>query len=59
LQPDDQARLVLGPQVHDWLEENFGASDSIRVTARKIDANEIRVTLESAGPDAAADEDIS
>lgn len=59
LQPDDQARLVLGPQVHDWLEENFGASESIRVTARKIDANEIRVTLESAGPDAAADEDIS
>jgi hypothetical protein len=46
LQPDDQARLVLGPQVHDWIEENFSSSDQIQVTARKLDNNEIRVTLE-------------
>lgn len=46
LQPDDQARLVLGPQVHDWLEENFTANDSIRVTARRLENDEIRVTLE-------------
>ena len=48
LQPDDQARLVLGPQVHDWVEENFASSDHIQVTARKLDNNEIRITLESA-----------
>jgi hypothetical protein len=47
LQPDDQARLVLGPQVHDWIEENFSSSDQIQVTARKLDNNEIRITLES------------
>ena len=46
LQPDDQARLVLGPQVHDWIEENFASSDQIQVTARKLDNNEIRITLE-------------
>lgn len=46
LQPDDQARLVLGPQVHDWVEENFASSDQIQVTARKLDNNEIRITLE-------------
>jgi hypothetical protein len=46
LQPDDQARLMLGPQVHDWLEEHFEANDQIRVTARKIDDDEIRVSLE-------------
>lgn len=49
LTPDDQARIVLGQQVHEWLEENFGASDSIRVTARKLDDNEIRITLEPSG----------
>lgn len=46
LQPDDQARLVLGPQVHDWMEENFASSDQIQVTARKLDNDEIRITLE-------------
>jgi hypothetical protein len=46
LQPDDQARLMLGPQVHDWLEEHFEANDKIRVTARKIDEDEIRVSLD-------------
>jgi hypothetical protein len=47
LQPDDQARLMLGSQVHDWLEEHFEANDQIRITARKIDEDEIRVSLES------------
>jgi hypothetical protein len=46
LQPDDQARLMLGSQVHDWLEEHFEADDKIRVTARKIDEDEIRVSLD-------------
>ena len=48
LQPDDQARLVLGPQAHEWLEENFGHSDSIRVVARRLDNDEIRITLDAA-----------
>lgn len=49
LQPDDQARLVLGAPVHEWLEENFANSDSIRVLARRLDNDEIRITLEPAG----------
>lgn len=48
LQPDDQARIVLGPQVHEWLEENFANSESIRVVARRLDNDEIRITLDAA-----------
>ncbi len=47
LQPGDQARLVLGPQAHEWLEENFVYSDSIRVVARRLDNDEIRITLDA------------
>jgi hypothetical protein len=49
LQPDDQARLVLGPQVHEWLEENFANSEVIRIAARRLDNDEIRITLDAAG----------
>ncbi len=49
LQPDDQARFVLGALVHVWLEENFANSDSIRVAARRLDNDEIRITLDAAG----------
>lgn len=45
LQPDDQARIVLGPQVHEWLEENFANSDAIQVSVRRLDNDEIRITL--------------
>jgi hypothetical protein len=48
LQPDDQARLVLGPQVHEWLEENFANSENIRIVARRLDNDEIRITLDAA-----------
>jgi hypothetical protein len=48
LQPDEMARLVLGSQVHEWLEENFANSDSIRVTAQRLDNDEIRITLGAA-----------
>lgn len=48
LQPDDQARIVLGAQVHEWLEENFANSDAIRVMARRLDNDEIRITLDAA-----------
>ncbi len=47
LQPDDQARIVLGPQVHEWLEENFSTSDAIHVSARRLDNDEIRITLDA------------
>ena len=48
LQPDDQARVVLGPQVHEWLEETFANTEAIRVVARRLDNDEIRITLEAA-----------
>lgn len=48
LQPDEMARLVLGSQVHEWLEENFANSDSIRVAAQRLDNDEIRITLGAA-----------
>ncbi len=48
LQPDDMARLVLGSQVHEWLEENYANSDAIRVTAQRLDNDEIRITLGAA-----------
>ena len=48
LQPDDQARVVLGPQVQEWLEETFANSEVIRVVARRLDNDEIRITLEAA-----------
>lgn len=49
LQPDDQARLMLGNQAHEWLEENFSSNDRIVITARKMGDGEIRVTLEPTG----------
>lgn len=49
LQPDEQARIVLGPQVHEWLEENFTNSEAIHVAARRLDNDEIRITLDAAG----------
>ena len=49
LQPDEQARLVLGPQVHEWLEENFSGNDTIHVVARRLENDEIRITLDTAG----------
>ncbi len=48
LQPDDQARIMLGNQAHEWLEENFSSNDRVMVTARKMGDGEVRVTLEAA-----------
>jgi hypothetical protein len=45
LLPDDQARLVLSPAAHDWLEEHFEPGDSIRVQAIKSSDDKITVTL--------------
>lgn len=45
LQPDDQARLVLGPVVHEWLEEHAHPNDRVQVTARRLNDTEIQVSL--------------
>lgn len=48
LVPDDQARIMLGPQVREWLEDHFNPNDKIMVTATKLDNQEIQVTLQPA-----------
>jgi hypothetical protein len=45
LLPNDQARLVLSPAVHLWIEEHFGPNDKIQVTAKKLSDEEIQVSL--------------
>jgi hypothetical protein len=45
LLPDDQARLVLSPAVHEWLEDNYASQDHIHITARKIGDDEIQISL--------------
>jgi hypothetical protein len=45
LVPSDQARIVLSPPVHDWLEENAHADDQIQITAIKVDKQNIEITL--------------
>jgi hypothetical protein len=48
LVPNDQARIVLAPQVQEWLEENFGSNDRIQITAIKLNDNDIQITLDHA-----------
>ena len=48
LLPNDQARLMLSPTVHEWLEEYFQAGDQIEVVARKMNGNEIQMSLRPA-----------
>ncbi len=45
LVPSDQARIVLSPPVHDWLEENAQANDQVQITAIKTDNQNIEITL--------------
>ena len=46
LQPDDLARLVLGPRAHHWLEDTFVAGDYVRMAVTKVDESEIQIVLE-------------
>lgn len=48
LQPSDQARIVLSPAVHLWLENNFGANEQVKVIARKLGNNDIQISLSDA-----------
>ncbi|MGD2077288.1 MAG: hypothetical protein PVH18_02835 [Chloroflexota bacterium] len=45
LVPDDQARIVLSPTAHDWLEEHFEPGDSVKVQAIKTKDDDITLTL--------------
>ncbi len=47
LLPNDQARIMLSPTVHEWLEDSFQAGDKIDVVARKLNGNEIQISLKS------------
>ncbi len=48
LLPDDQARLMLSPAVHEWLEDYFQAGDHIEIIARKMNGDEIQMSLKAA-----------
>jgi hypothetical protein len=48
LVPNDQARIVLAPQVQEWLDENFGSEERIQVTAIKLGDKDIEITLDHA-----------
>jgi hypothetical protein len=48
LLPNDQARLMLSPPVHEWLEDYFQAGDQIEIVARKMNGDEIQMSLKSA-----------
>ena len=45
LVPDDQARIVLSPAVHEWLEDHFDPGDQIQVQAVKKNDDHITLTL--------------
>lgn len=49
LLPNDQARLVLSPTVHQWLEDHFEANDRVQITAKKLDGQEIQISLRTVG----------
>ncbi len=46
LQPNNLARLVLSPQAHTWLEDNFVAGDVVQLTATKMSDKEIQIIVE-------------
>ena len=48
LLPLDQARIILSPAVHEWLEDNFQAGEQIEVIARKLNGSEIQISLKPA-----------
>lgn len=49
LVPNDQARVVLSPAVHHWLEDTFEADDKIQVVVRKLDEDDIQISLKTEG----------
>lgn len=49
LQPNDLARLVLGPQAHRWLKDHFVAGDYVQIVANRISDSEIQIVLDPFG----------
>lgn len=49
LQPDDQARLVLGEPAHAWLAATFSPNSNITVNALRTPDDQIEVVLSPAG----------
>jgi hypothetical protein len=49
LQPNDLARLVLGPQAHRWLEDHFVPGDYVQIAATRISDSEIHIVLDALG----------
>ena len=47
LQPDDLARLVLGPKAHRWLEDHFVPGDYVEIVATRISDSEIHIVLKT------------
>jgi hypothetical protein len=47
LVPHDQARLVLSPSVHQWLEDEFQAHEQIQIKAIRNEGDDILITLET------------
>lgn len=45
LVPNDMARLVLGREAHDWIEENCSADDQIEITATKAPDDSIDIQI--------------
>ncbi len=45
MQPNDMARLMLGPGAHEWLEDAFMPDDKIVLIATKLENDEIQVSL--------------
>lgn len=45
LSTSDQARIVLSPTVHEWLEDNFAVDDNIQVVAKQLTDDEIQISL--------------
>jgi hypothetical protein len=48
LVPDDQARIMLSPRVREWMEDNFAPNDLVKITAVKLQGDEIQINLQPA-----------
>lgn len=48
IQSSDMVRLVLSQSVHHWLEDNFSANDHIQMVVKRLDNDDIQVSLKSA-----------
>lgn len=45
LKSNDMARLVLGPNAREWLQDHFAPDDKIQIRARRLSDDEIQIAL--------------